>query len=405
MTMTKVFHLFSPEYKSDPYGTLAYYREHDPVHAFQLERFDRPAWLITRYSDAVALLKDTRVTKDFRKLMSEEQLNEFNSIPEMELISNHMLAKDPPDHTRLRTLVHKAFTPKMISDLRGRIQEIANELLDKMAMKQEVDLLNEYAFPLPMTVISEMLGIPEKDREQFRMWSNVIIDVSNKEEQQEANPYIKEFVNYLEKLIEERKERPQSDLVSGLALVEEEGEKLTKNELYSMIFLLIIAGHETTVNLIGNGTLALLEHPDQLEKLRAQPELIQTAVEELLRYTNPVEFATFRMANEDFDLHGKKIKKGDAIMIGIASANRDPSCFENPDSLDLTRKSNQHIAFGFGIHYCLGAPLARLEGQIAINSLIQRFPEMCLNASIEELKWRSSLILRGLVELPVKLWG
>ncbi|MEW9503008.1 cytochrome P450 family protein [Jeotgalibacillus marinus] len=402
--MKKVaFDLYSSEYQNNPYPTLSNLRKYEPIHEFTVNKRE-VSWLITRYSDVVALFKDERLTKDLRNVMSEDELKQTIEIKEADFIINNMLFKDPPDHRRLRFLVQKVFTPRMIEGLRTRIEEISANLLEDLETKRSVDLMEDYAAPLPIIVISEMMGIPVADRNQFRIWSNAVTDISNgTEDIEKLNSYVKEFIDYLEILIEERRQSPQDDIISGLVMAEEDGKNLSKKELLSMLFLLIVAGHETTVNLIGNGMLALLQHPEQLEKLRTHPEHIKTAVEELLRFTNPVEIATARYALEDMTLYGKEIKKGELILLSIAAANRDPECFDNPEKLDITRERNKHIAFGFGMHHCLGAPLARLEGQIAFSALIQRFPNIKLDVDEHEIKWRHSEIFRGLVELPIKL--
>ncbi|MDR9852481.1 cytochrome P450 [Paenibacillus sp. VCA1] len=395
--------LFSSEFKDKAYSFYARLREQEPVYRFTLPN-GQVAWLLTRYEDAQAALKDNRFIKNPHTLLSQEQMNKMMVLPmlERDLLTNSMLNSDPPDHARLRSLVQKAFTPKMIEELRGRIQEIADTLLDKVQDKGKMNIINEFAFPLPIIVICEMLGISTEDRDQFREWSDAIIEASNlPEKMREALPKIQSFIKYMGHLIEERRKNPAEDLVSALIQAETEGEKLAENELYSMIFLLIVAGHETTVNLIGNGVFALLQHPDQLEKLKSNPELISSAIEEILRFYGPVELATSRWANEDVLLHEKLIRKGDMIVAALASANRDETQFEKPDLFDVTRKNNRHLAFGLGIHYCLGAPLARLESQIALLTLLRRMPNLHLNPETAPLKWRPTYLMRGLIELPV----
>jgi cytochrome P450 len=400
-SMKLEFDLFAPDYKRHAYSLYAELREKAPVYKVKMPN-GLDGWLITRYKDALSALKDDRFIKRGRTVLGEERFKKMMVTEESEYLIEHMLAMDPPDHSRLRGLVSKAFTPKMINGMRGNIQKIADELLDQVQNNRQIDLIGDYAFPLPIIVISEMLGIPAQDRLKFRDWSNAIIDANNHPDRmREAALHIKAFVAYLKKLIEERRQNPTDDLISGLVHVEEEGENLSEKELYAMIFLLIVAGHETTVNLIGNGVLALLENPDQMAILKRKPELIQSAVEEFLRYYSPVEFATNRFAAEDVNWHGETIKKGDMVLVGLASANRDPAQFANPDQLDITRKQNPHIGFGYGIHYCLGAPLARLEAQIAIMSLLNRYPDLKLGVSPDQMEWRPSFLMRGLKELPV----
>ncbi|MEI5907810.1 cytochrome P450 [Bacillus spongiae] len=397
------FDLYSSEYQNNPYPTLAYFREHDPVHPFFISRgeYQRNAWLITRYQDVLTLLKHEDVTKDVINTLSEEEKIQDEFGDSLDLLVNNMLFKDPPDHSRLRLLVHKVFTPKMIAGLKDRIEQISIELIEEMKTKVEIDLLEDYAVPLPVTVISEMMGIPKEDRHKFRAWSNAITNVSNGvEDAKNFEASIQEFVQYLEEIIEKRKKGPSDDIISGLVIAEEDGEMLSHKELLSMLFLLIVAGHETTVNLIGNGMLALLQNRDQLETLRSHPEHMKTAIEEFLRFTNPVEFGTSRYAVRDFMFHEHQIKKGDFLFLGLAAANRDPKQFVNPNELDITRSPNKHLAFGNGIHFCLGAPLARLEGQVAFKHLLEHFPNISLNEE-KELKWRHSEIFRGLEALPI----
>ncbi|MPQ25482.1 cytochrome P450 family protein [Bacillus paralicheniformis] len=393
--------LFTSEFKEKAYPFYAKLREHDPVYRFTLLN-GQIAWLITRYEDAQAVLKDDRFIKNPHTMLSQKQINKMFPTLERDLLINHMLSSDSSDHARLRNLVHKAFTPKMIEGLRDRIQEITDTLLDEVQNKGKMNLVDEFAFPLPIIVICEMLGIPPEDRDQFREWSDTIVEASNRPEKiQEARPTFQSFIKYMGHLIEDRRKNSTEDLVSALIHAETEGEKLTEKELYSMLLLLIVAGHETTVNLIGNGVLALLQHPKQLENLKNNPELISSAIEEILRFYGPVELATNRWAGEDVLIHEKLIRKGDMVVVALASANRDESKFENPDVFDITRKNNRHLGFGMGIHYCLGAPLARLEGQIALLTLLRRMPDLRLNTDAKTLKWRPTYLMRGLIELPV----
>ncbi|MBA4496505.1 cytochrome P450 [Paenactinomyces guangxiensis] len=391
--------LFSSEFKENAYQIYKQLRLNDPVHRITMPS-GHHGWLITRYQDALAVLKDDRIIKNPRKVLNTDKPNRV--LAESDLLTNHMLSSDPPDHTRLRSLVQKAFTPRMVEGLRGRIEEIAHTLLNDVQDKGKMNVIDDFAFPLPIIVICEMLGIPAEDRDKFREWSNAIISATNQpDKMRQIQPQVQEFIDYLHDLITKRRQTPRDDLVSRLVHAESEGDQLTEKELFAMIFLLIIAGHETTVNLIGNGILALLEHPAQMEKLKQQPELIHSAVEEMLRYYSPVEIATNRWASEDIFLGGKKIPKGDMVLVMLGSANRDPEQFANPDQLDITRENNRHIAFGLGIHYCLGAPLARLEGEIAIQTLLARMPDIQLAVNPATLKWRPTFLMRGLEELPV----
>lgn len=323
-----------------------------------------------------------------------------------------MLSKDPPDHTRLRRLVSKAFTPRFIEGLRPRIQEIANELLDKVEKgsrpegepsgQRRMDLIEDYAFPLPITVISEMLGVPKEDRQKFRQWSNTAVSSDMSVENAETlRSEMRAFTEYLSNLFEDKRAYPADDLTSSLIRAEEEGDKLGEEELLAMVFLLLVAGHETTVNLIGNGALALLTHPDQLQKLKDDPSLMKSAVEEMLRFDGPVQVSTDRFAAENVEFRGASISRGDIVLAVLGSADRDESRFTNPQTLDIEREDNRHLAFGKGIHHCLGAPLARLEGEIGFSTLLARVPDLRLDATLEDLDWRPGLLIRGLQRLPV----
>ncbi|GCE20627.1 cytochrome P450 family protein [Dictyobacter kobayashii] len=411
MSQAPYIDLSSPALKANPYKEFERIRTEDPVHRVTLPG-QRQGWLITRYEDAERVLRDQRFVKDARRAFSTEQLErEFPWLKAQEqggdhqparIFSRNLLNSDPPDHTRLRALVNIAFTPRMIERWNERIQEIANTLLDAVQAQGQMDLVNDFAFPLPMTVITEMLGVPAEDQLKFRQWSNIIIESSGnpKDAQSRAEP-IREFRDYLYYLIKKKRAQPADDLLSHLIETEELGDKLTEEELISMVSLLLIAGHETTVNLISNGTLALLQYPEQKEKLLNDPTLIKSAVEEFLRYHGPLMTATQRWAREDLELGGKQIQRGDYLIVVLASANHDSQEFDHAELLDVTRKENAHLAFGKGIHYCLGAPLARLEGQIAIRTLLQRHPNLQLAVPEQDLVWRPGALIMGLRALPV----
>jgi len=398
------FNVHTAEFHQDPHSVLNEFREKEPIHFFELKRFGATyrAWLITRYDDCLAFIKDNRITRDVKNVMRGEQISRINSSDDVGFVSNHMLATDAPDHTRLRSLVQKAFTPNMLVQMKPRIEEIAGELLDEMEKQDEVDIMSSYASPLPYIVLSDIIGIPKEDRKQFHQWTSGIVDTSEGNHEL-TNRYLREFKSYLAQLIHERRSHPQNDMISKLILVEEDGDKLTEEELYSMLFLLLVAGLETTVNLIGSGVLTLLQHREQMELLKNQPELIDTALEELLRYTSPVIMMANRWVTEDFTYQEHQIQRGDMIFIGIGSANRDPGQFENPEVLDITRTPNQHLSFGLGSHFCLGAPLARMEGQIAFRALLNRFPTIKFDLESSEIQWRKNAFLRGLERLPVSL--
>jgi cytochrome P450 PksS len=392
----------SPEFKANPYPFYAQLRASAPVFRVTLP-VKETAWLITRYDDVAMVLKDERFAKDTVNAFTPEQAANqrwFRKI--FKSLKRNMLDLDPPDHTRLRALVSKAFTPRLIEQMRERIQRLANDLLDTVGDRGRMDLIRDFALPLPITIIAEMLGVPVEDRHKFHRWSKSLISAASSTwTMLRAMPNAWALIRYLRKIIKKRRSNPRDDLVSALARAEEAGDRLSEDELLAMVMLLMVAGHETTVNLIGNGTLALLEHPGQMEKLRNDPALIKPALEELLRYASPVETATERYARADAMVAGVTIPRGEMIFAVIASANRDERQFPNPDTLDITREPNKHLAFGLGAHFCLGASLARLEGQIAISTLLRRAPDLRLTVAPEALRWRRGLVVRGLEALPV----
>jgi cytochrome P450 PksS len=392
----------SPEFKANPYPFYARLRAEAPVCRVTLPTRE-PAWLVTRYDDVALVLKDERFVKDAANAMTPEQLANQPWFRKMfKVLKRNMLDLDPPDQTRLRALVSRTFTPRLIEGMRGRIQALTGRLLDRVQARGRMDLIRDYALPVPTTIIAEMLGVPVADRHAIHRWSNAIISAAASTWGLcTAIPNVWMFLRYIRKIILRRRAHPQNDLVSALVGTEEGGDRLSDDELKAMVFLLLVAGHETTVNLIGNGTLALLEHPDQLERLRNDPALIKPAVEEMLRYASPAEMATERYPREDVTIAGVTIPRGEMVFAVIASANRDERQFPNPDRLDVTREPNKHLAFGLGAHFCLGAPLARLEGQIAINTLLRRAPALRLAVAPDGLRWRRGLILRGLEALPV----
>lgn len=394
--------IVSAEFKADPFPFLAHLRASDPVYRTTLP--DKTVvWLLTRYDDVTALLRDERFTKNRRRALTKEQLRKLPWTPPMfRPLERNMLDLDPPDHTRLRSLVHKAFTPGLVEQMRSRTQTIADELLDRVAARGEMDLIGEFALPLPMTIITEILGVPAKDHGKFHKWSQAVVSLSSPNPTLRVLPGVWKFIRYLRQFFKLRRRDPQDDLVSALIKAEEAGDKLSEDELLAMVFLLLIAGHETTVNLIGNGTLALLENPGQFRKLQSEPSLVKPAIEELLRYTSPVLMTTERYARENAMIHGVEIPQGEMTLGVIGSANRDETVFEQPNELRITREPNRHLSFGQGIHFCLGAPLARMEAQIAFTALLQRFPDLRLKNESHALRWRPSLFLRGLTSLPVK---
>ena len=393
--------LSSAAFKDEAYEFYKRLRASRPVYPVSMGDLGE-GWLITRYEDAVHILKDARVKKNYENAFTEEELENFSALENEEPLSKHMLNSDPPDHGRLRSLVQKAFTPRMVLQLENRIQKIADSLLDQVEPNHSMNLVDDFAFPLPIIVISEMLGIPLEDRQKFRVWSQAIIDFSDTPESLEEYKHkIGEFAEYLEYLVRKKRDEPAEDLVSALIQAESEGTRLSIEELYSTIMLLIVAGHETTVNLITNMTLALLNHPEQLEKLRQNADLIDSAIEEALRFYSPVELTTLRWAAEPFTLHGQEIKRKDVIIVSLASANRDDTVFPNADRFDIERKDNRHLAFGHGSHFCLGAPLARLEAKIAIQTLLRRFEHIEIKGEREQIKWKGNFLMRALEELPL----
>lgn len=396
--------LASPQFKADPFRFYARLRATAPVHRVTLPG-KRSAWLVTRYEDVVAILKDDRLAKDPLNALSDDQRAKQPWLPGfLKPLSRNMLDLDGADHARLRALVHKAFTPRLIEQLRGRIQTLADDLLSAVPDKSRLDLIRDYALPLPITIISDLLGVPQADRQQFGRWSRRIVAVTASPlDLPLVLPAIWQFMRFVRRLCAIRRADPQDDLLSALLHAEEAGDTLSEDELLAMVVLILIAGHETTVNLIGNGTLALLEDPEQLALLRGNPALSKSAVEELLRFTSPVELATERYAREPITIAGTTIPRGEQVLAVLASANRDERQFAQPGLLDLTRQPNRHLAFGQGSHYCLGAPLARLEGQIAFNTLLRRAPNLRLTVPPDALRWRRGMFLRGLERLPLAL--
>ncbi|AVP48391.1 cytochrome P450 family protein [Bacillus cereus] len=393
--------LASAQFKEDAYEIYKESRKKQPILFVNQVEIGKE-WLITRYEDALPLLKENRLKKDWTNVFSQDIKNMYLSVDNSDHLTTHMLNSDPPNHSRLRSLVQKAFTPKMIAQLDGRIERIADDLISDIERKGTLNLVDDYSFPLPIIVISEMLGIPKEDQAKFRIWSHAVIaSPETPEEIKETEKQLSEFITYLQYLVDIKRKEPKEDLVSALILAESEGHKLSARELYSMIMLLIVAGHETTVNLITNTVLALLENPNQLQLLKDNPKLIDSAIEEGLRYYSPVEVTTARWAAEPFQIHDRTIEKGDMVVIALASANRDETVFENPEVFDITRENNRHIAFGHGSHFCLGAPLARLEAKIAITTLFNRMPELKIKGNREEIKWQGNYLMRSLEELPL----
>jgi cytochrome P450 len=391
--------LTSDEFRSNPYPTYEYLRREAPVSRVRTGK-QQVGWLITRYDDVLAAIKDPRFTKDRQKLPNAKQ-------PWMPRIfrplAKNMLDCDPPDHSRLRALVQKAFTPGMIEGLRRRIEELTNQLLERALAQSQFDLIAEYALPLPTTIIAELIGVPAEDRYRFHRWSAKVVSLSPTAGPEMVFAFLPviAFLRYIRKQIRARREHATADLLGALVAAEEAGDKLSEDELVAMIFLLLIAGHETTVNFIANGALALIENPSEAEKLRANHVLMKPALEEMLRYYSPVELATERWAREDIRFGNTVIPKGELVFAGLASANRDSTQFGDAHKFKVDREPNRHLAFGHGPHYCLGAPLARLEAHIAFTALLRRVPNLVLAKPREKLRWRKGFLLRGLESLPI----
>jgi pimeloyl-[acyl-carrier protein] synthase len=390
------FNPMAPDFVADPYPMYHRLRAEDPIHHSPLG-----FWVLTRYADVIAMLRDPRLVKEPIAAFVAARFG--MTVPPG--IGLSMLDRDPPDHTRLRGLVSKAFTPKALEGLRPHIRQIVDGLLAQVEGRGEMDLIEEFAYPLPVRVICEMLGVPVADHERFKGWGldiarglDAIMLPPDSEVARRSVAGRHALSGYFRELIAERRAAPRDDMLSALIAAEEAGDTLSEDELLATCLLLLVAGHETTVNLIGNGSLALLRHPAELRKLRENPALIGGAVEELLRYDGPVQ-RTARIPSEDVTVGGVTIPKGEMVMPFLGAADRDPAQFPDPDRLDITRGDNRHIAFGMGIHFCLGAPLARMEGQIAINAMLERLPKLAL--ATDRPEYRESLTLRGLKALPV----
>ncbi len=410
MPSVERFDPFSPATHEDPYPSYAHLREADPVHWGMPFLASQPgAWYVSRYDDVMGILKDPGFVKNLASVYPPEALppvpDEMRFYAEM--ARHAILLNDPPDHARLRKLVSQAFTPRMVEQLRAPVEAIANTLLDEVGASGDLDLIAGYAFPLTLQVIATMIGVPADQRDLLLRWSRVLIRTLDLAPSQaslvEADHVAHEAFAFFWEVIAGHRAEPRDDLLSSLIAAHDQGDTLSEAELIVMCTLLLIAGFDTTVNLIGNGMLALLLHADQLALLRQQPQLLPSAVEELLRY-DPSTQKALRYAALDGELRAKQIDKGQAVILLLGSANRDPAVFPDPDRLDITRTANRHLGFGFGIHTCLGAPLARMEGEIAIAALLRRYPRIALLA--EKPEWREDLVtFRRLARLPVALSG
>lgn len=392
--------LASPAHKAAAHEVYARLRNDVPICRIKLPARQQ-GWLVTRYEDVSRLLKDERLVKDPANALTPNMLAKQPQIPRfLTPLTRNMLGMDDPDHARLKKLVQAGFTPKRMDQLAGRTEAIAEDLIRGFKAQARFDLIHAFALPLPVTVISELLGVPENDQARFAQWSQVLLSAPAGSWRIVLSlPGMISFVRYLRKLIAMKRQRPADDLVSALVAIETDGDRLSGDELQAMIAILLSAGHETTTNLIGNGMLALLRNPRAREKLAAEPGIASQAVEELLRFDSPVEATTYRYARTDFELAGTRIARGDIVLGAVASANRDERRFAAPDALDFDRQSNRHLSFGEGGHYCVGAALARMEARVAFNALLRHFPGMKLAMPVSDLRWRPSPVLRGLEKL------
>jgi cytochrome P450 len=388
----------------NPYPLYAMLRASNPVFQVPVPAdVGAGVFLLTRWADVHAALRDSRLSADRRRA---DAIERNRALLPRQLLGDEgffrsMLMMDAPDHTRVRSLVNKAFTPRRIAELRPRIEAIAKELLAEPAARGGMDVIGELGAPLPAIVIAELLGVPAEDHPQFRIWAAKIVAtgsaIAGGQNYDELQHAYESLAQYLSAVIAARRREPRNDLLSALVAAQEDRDALTDSEMLATAILLLLAGHETTTNLIGNGTLALLQHPGELARLRAQPELLKSAIEEMLRFDSPVQ-GTTRAALEAVEYGGKSLGRGALVILGIGAANRDPAVFSEPDRFDVAREDNRHLSFGFGAHFCLGAPLARLEGEIAFRALLESFPKLELSGPVTH---RPNPILRGLTRLDV----
>lgn len=403
-----IFDLFDPRWSSDPFPLYAELRERAPIHRNELG-----FWVAARHADCLAVLRDRRASVERSNLVGEEfseglgrRVDPHDSVARAEFENRSFLVRDPPDHTRLRGLVAKAFTPRVAEALRVRTQLVVDELIDAALEEGTVDLVDRFAYPLPVRVICDLLGVPVVDQERFKAWSHALargLDPNFLLSQEVINASAEardQFAQYFFVLLAERRRSPGNDLLSQLVAAEDGGKVLSEAELLATCILLLVAGHETTVNLIAGGALALLEHPDQLERFRVEPGIARSGVEEMLRYVSPVQL-TGRTMLEDMEVGGVRVRAGEFVMLLLASGNRDPLAFHDPDRFDVARTPNNHLGFGFGVHHCLGAPLARMEAEVALSTLVRRAPRLSLAS--DAVTYKANVVLRGMESMQVLL--
>ncbi|MCD9198944.1 cytochrome P450 [Aeromicrobium wangtongii] len=410
MTTNMDDEMLSTSAVNDPYGYLGGLRATDPVYWNARYR----SWVLTRHADVSVAMTDTRFSSDrIAPVIARERARarpDLDLIETFELLDRWLVFRDPPEHTRFRRLVHKAFSPRIIASMRGEVERVADDLVDAARVQADasdgvIDLIREVAFPLPAIVIASMLGVPAQDRDRFKDWSDdisalVFGALDDPGRHSRARLGMMELVNYISSLLDRVREAPDDHLASALVQATDGDESLTDDELIAICVNLLFGGHETTTNLIANSVLAFIEHPDQADLLRADTSLAGAAIEEMLRFDGPAK-SVVRIAAEDIEMGDKTIRAGDRVFVMLAGANRDPDVFEDPDRFDITRKGGGHLGFGVGVHYCLGATLARLEGTVVVPRLLERFPEMEL--ADEELEWDRVILTRGMKRLPVRL--
>lgn len=401
--------LSGKRFKADPYPAYGLLRENEPLYCRTSADGQARMWFLTRYEDVAAALRDhRRFVKDvYNTLPAGERAALPAAPPLYRLLTHHMLNADGATHARLRALVNQAFTARMVEQMAPALAAMAGAAVARLAPRGAMELIGDFALPFAVEVIGAMLGVDERDHGRLAAWSHVLVAPSASSARNEAKTarlgrVMADFAGYLEQLCVARRRQPRNDLVSSLLAAEEAGDRLTQEELYSMVLLIIVVGHETSVHLIGNAVRNLLAEPSRWAALQGVPTLLPHAVEELIRFDGPVERATMRFAAEDLDLYGRTIRRGDAVSLVLASANRDPAAFPTPDVCDLARNDHRHLGFGLGVHYCLGAPLARLEVRVALAALLEQLPDLALAAPAETLRWHTNPILRGTKRLPVR---